>query len=259
MVRATANVSPPNRCSMMTKPDPLVQQAPSITAVILERIDRRTIRRALGSGADALEIRVDGFARREPGLLQRDFERLRSYEESSGVPVILTCRDKGEGGLNAIGARQKRQIFRVLMPYVDYIDIELRKASLFGDIIGEAGRAGVGVIISYHDFRATPSTVKLEEIIHQALSHEGDIVKIAATARRRADLRRLTRLLVEERGPLIVIAMGPLGQASRVFFPLLGSLTTYGSVTKSTAPGQMSVAELAEAFASYGIRGQVRV
>jgi len=243
---------------MMTKSATLPLKSPSITAVIVERIEKRTIRRALLAGADALEIRVDTFSRRDPEVIRRDIERLRGYEGAAEVPLIITCRDRGEGGARGVGASQKREIFRAVMPLVQYVDIEIRKASLFGEVIGEAGRAGVGVIMSYHDFRATPGAGRLEAVIKKGFGSEGDVVKIAATVRTLVELRRLASLLLGEAAPLIVIAMGPLGRASRVFFPLLGSLTTYGSVTSSSAPGQLSVRELAAAFRTYGIgRGQV--
>ena len=38
--------------------------------------------------------------------------------------------------------------------------------------------------------------------------------------------------------------MGPHGVASRVFFPLFGSLLTYGFVGQAGAPGQLSLADL---------------
>lgn len=249
-------VSSSLRKSMMKKTDPLLFKPPCITAVIVGRIEKRTVKRALSEGAGILEIRVDTFARRSPATLRRDFERLRGYDGVAETPLILTCRDPAEGGASAVGVREKRLIFKVLTPIVDYIDIELRKANVFGDVIDEAKSHGVGVIVSHHDFRRTPSRARLSEVIERGRAAGGDIVKIAATAKTAADVRRLAGLLtMQEAGQegLIVIGMGALGRATRVFFPLLGSLTTYGSVTRSSAPGQMPVAELAEAFRAYGI------
>jgi 3-dehydroquinate dehydratase-1 len=48
-----------------------------------------------------------------------------------------------------------------------------------------------------------------------------------------------------------VIAMGPIGAASRVFFPLLGSPVTYGHVGRCGAPGQLSIEELDTALRLY--------
>jgi 3-dehydroquinate dehydratase-1 len=41
-----------------------------------------------------------------------------------------------------------------------------------------------------------------------------------------------------------MIAMGNIGRHLRAVAPLYGSVLTYGFVAKSTAPGQMSLAEL---------------
>ena len=47
-----------------------------------------------------------------------------------------------------------------------------------------------------------------------------------------------------EQGDLWLVAMGAHGVASRVFFPLFGSLISYGGVGAAGAPGQLPLAEL---------------
>jgi len=237
---------------MTMKINSLESDAPTITAVIVTRIEKRTVLNALAAGADMLEIRVDTFASREADALIRGIKRLRGYEGADKTPLILTCRARSEGGVNNISPREKRSIFQALMPFVDYIDIELRKAGRFRDIIDEAVKAGVGVIISYHNFKATPTAARLEELIKKGKALGGGAVKIAVAVHSTAELKRLAGTLINHKG-LIIIGMGPLGAASRVFFPLMGSLTTYGSITASSAPGQMPVAELKKAFMKYGI------
>jgi 3-dehydroquinate dehydratase-1 len=233
----------------------LNSRKPAITAVILDRIDKRTVVKALAQGANVLELRVDTFGKRSPESIVRGIKRLRGYEGAENTPLILTCRARSEGGVQDISLKEKALIFTALMSYVDYIDIELRKASRFSGVIASAKKAGTGVIISYHDFKGTPRAPRLEALIQQGKALGGDIVKIAATANSARELKRLAALLIMEHKGLIVIAMGPMGAASRIFFPLLGSLATYGSVTRSAAPGQLPVAELAEAFRKYGIGG----
>jgi 3-dehydroquinate dehydratase-1 len=237
---------------MTIKINSLESDAPAITAVIVGRIEKRTVLNALAAGADMLEIRVDTFAKRDIDALVRGIKRLRGYEGAEKTPLILTCRASSEGGAGNVSAREKRLIFQALMPFVNFIDIELRKAGRFSDIIRTAAKAGVGVIISYHNFKSTPTAARLEELIKKGRALGGGTVKIAAAVHSTAELKRLAKALLNHKG-LIVIGMGPLGAASRVFFPLLGSLTTYGSITASSAPGQMPVAELKRAFIKYGI------
>src|SRR5262249_46175996 len=100
-------------------------------------------------------------------------------------------------------------------------------------------------IVSHHDFAATPSDADLAALFDGAVRAGADVVKIAGHAADAADADRLLGFLRarRERG-LIVIAMGPHGVASRVFFPLLGSLITYAFAGQAMAPGQLSLSEL---------------
>lgn len=48
-----------------------------------------------------------------------------------------------------------------------------------------------------------------------------------------------------------MIAMGAEGVVSRVFFPLFGSLLTWGFLSRAGAPRQLPVAELVDALCHY--------
>ena len=52
------------------------------------------------------------------------------------------------------------------------------------------------------------------------------------------DMLRLAELTLKHKN-LIIISMGELAKISRVFFPIMGSFITYGTVSESSAPGQM--------------------
>jgi 3-dehydroquinate dehydratase len=45
--------------------------------------------------------------------------------------------------------------------------------------------------------------------------------------------------------------MGPRGRATRVLFPALGSLFTFASLDKKTAPGQLGLEETLRAIEKY--------
>jgi len=62
---------------MKMKISSLESNAPAITAVIVGRIEKRTVLKALAAGADMLEIRVDTFAQRETEALVRSVKRLK--------------------------------------------------------------------------------------------------------------------------------------------------------------------------------------
>lgn len=225
-----------------------VGKAPCIAAVITGGITTGAVRKAASLGAGLLELRVDTFTATQPGRLLASFEKLKKITK---LPILLTIRSTKEGGQAELPDRERAALYRVLIPFADLVDIELNSSGIRKNVVDFAKRAKKRVIISHHDFESTPGDKKLRKIIESARASGGDIVKIASLVNTQDDLRRLAGLLCSE-DDLIVIGMGPLGKPSRVFFPMLGSLITYGSTTKSTAPGQMSLKEMHTELRRYG-------
>ncbi len=224
---------------------------PRVAGVITGGVRQATIKRALKAGAGLLELRVDTFSHRSPSELIRHCERLKAVRGARSIPVIITARSKAEGGLHRIPDTERLEIFKSLMEFADYVDIELSSRAILTDVVRAARKTKTKVIVSYHNFTSTPAPARLRSIIKRARAAGADIVKIAATARRPADIRTLAGVLIEDQ-KLIVIAMGALGASTRVFFPTLGSLVTYGSVTKATAPGQIPIADIKKQLTFYG-------
>ena len=121
---------------------------------------------------------------------------------------------------------------------MDAVDIELSSKKILKDVIDAAHRFKKRVIVSYHNFNDTPEQKKLEAIIKNCRKAGGDMVKIATLVKDKKDIIRLAYLTLSKKD-IITIAMGKLGTLSRVIFPMFGSLLTYSSITKSSAPGQM--------------------
>lgn len=225
-----------------------VGKTPLIAAVITGGVNAGAIRKAASLGAGLLELRVDSFTSIEPGRLLASFEKLKKITE---LPILLTIRSAKEGGQAELPDRERVAMYGALIPFADLVDIELSSSGIRKNVVDSAKRAGKRVIVSHHDFESTPGDKKLSKIIESAREAGGDIVKIASMVKTRDDLKRLAGLLCSDDG-LIVIGMGPLGKPSRVFFPMLGSLITYGSITGSTAPGQMSLKEMRTELRRYG-------
>ncbi len=99
----------------------------------------------------------------------------------------------------------------------------------------------------------TPGVKALQDIVKKARRSGAGIVKIATLVKGAEDLRKLAKILSEFNG-LIVIGMGGPGACSRVFFPMLGSLITYGSIDRPTAPGQIALKEIKKEFGRYGFQ-----
>ena len=207
---------------------------PRIAAVILDGKDKKSISKAKRDGADLLELRIDCFKRQDTDYIRKIIKDVRAEK----LPVIATIRSKAEGGRCNLKDAERLRIFKAIMPLVDAIDIELSSKRILKDVIKEAHRFKKRVIVSYHDFRNTPAEGQLSAIIKNRRDAGGDIVKIASFAKDKKDITRLASLTASH-NDIITIAMGRLGIVSRLFFPMLGSLLTYCSVTKSSAPGQM--------------------
>ncbi len=222
-------------------------RVPRAAGVIVDEIKGSTVKKSLRIGADALELRVDTFRDRAPGPLANAVKKLAR----AGLPLIVTVRSRKEGGKFSVPDQERTAIFNALMPFADMVDIELGSSESLKSVIKSARRQNKKVIISYHNFKTTPGAAKLQDIIRKGRDAGGDIVKIAAFARDGNDLKRLAMILTGNRD-LIVIAMGSCGVPSRVFFPMLGSLLTYGSITGKTAPGQLPLRTIKKEFGLYG-------
>ncbi len=224
-----------------------VNKRPKIAAVVVGSTAMAAVKKAVREGADLIEARIDMMRSLDPIRLAAYLDEIR---HSSRLPLILTIRSKKEGGARDIPDEQRLSLFNSLMKSADYVDIEASSSGILKSVLKSAKKEGKKTIVSYHNFKSTPGDKKLKEIIMSARRSGADIVKVATYVTSTGDLRRLTSLLSLSQG-LIVIGMGPLGAASRVFFPFLGSLFTYGSITGKTAPGQMSVRELRKEFSRY--------
>jgi 3-dehydroquinate dehydratase I len=207
---------------------------PRIVAVVDEMIPPQELQERIAQ-ADLLEMRIDCF--------RRPIETVTAYcaavRSLLPHPLIGTIRE------NDYTSADRPTLFRAILPFVDAIDIEL------GSPIGSkvvAAAQGTTIIVSEHDFDRTPDTAALRSMVERGKKEGADIVKIATMAHQRQDVVRLMEFTRTAAAPVVTIAMGPVGTVSRVVAPLFGSLFSYGYLTRPVAPGQLSVAELAEAF-----------
>lgn len=211
---------------------------PRIAVPFTDRATRADVAEALAGGMDVAELRADLHASFEVERV------LGTLDRFAGVPTLATVRHADEGGGFRGPEPERLALYRALAPRVDAIDVEI--ASEIGAAAIRAARdAGKLAIASFHDFAKTPEPGALDAVVARGRALGADAVKIATAVAGADDLRTLARLLLahEETG-IIVIGMGARGAASRVFFPLLGSLLTYASAGTETAPGQLALGDL---------------
>jgi 3-dehydroquinate dehydratase-1 len=202
---------------------------------------RRALRIQPGQ-VDLIELRVDNFSD-NPETLLAAAPKLR-------VPLIVTVRHPAEGGVNDLGFVRRAELYAQFLPLATYLDIELRSLAKLAGTVPAARAAGVRVIASFHDFKATPSAAKLRQIIHAAHRAGADICKIAARADTPAAFARLLAPLAEKQPlPLSVMGMGEFGKISRLALAQAGSVLNYGYLAQANASGQWEATLLKQRLA----------
>src|SRR5437667_5590608 len=73
------------------------------------------------------------------------------------APVIVTARDPREGGANHLSFQQRLDLLLRFLPYAKYLDVELRSTRGFKSLLERARKQHVRRILSFHDFKSTPS------------------------------------------------------------------------------------------------------
>ncbi|MEV8512809.1 type I 3-dehydroquinate dehydratase [Dactylosporangium sp. NPDC051484] len=194
--------------------------------------------RARALGVDLAELRIDWYGSTDPDYVLRAVAPFRA----AGLPTLATIRSKAEGGHWPGDDARRLALFEAVLPEVDAVDVELSSAAILPGVVAAAHAADRLVIVSYHDFDATPDEAALRATVEAAVAAGADFVKISTMALGPGDLRVLAGLLVRY-DSMIVIGMGAEGAGSRVFFPLLGSRITYSAIGGRPAPGQLPFAE----------------
>jgi len=194
--------------------------------------------RALRSEAvDLLELRVDHFASQP--------ERLLEFARNTAVPLIVTVRAHDEGGAAPLSTGARRDLFMRFLPHAKFIDLELAAMRSLHPIVEAARERKTKIIVSHHDFHATPSSTRLASILRRARQSGSDITKIATQTTALTDLIALLLLFSRSRpGPLSVMAMGPWGKAGRLLLARAGSILNYGYIGQPQVPGQWEATTL---------------
>lgn len=179
-------------------------------------------------GADLVELRLDGV---------RDLD-VDGALAGRSCPVVVTCRPVWEGGLFAGSEEERRRILlRAFELGADWVDLEWRGG--FDELIAE--RRGRNVVLSMHDFEATPDD--MESRYREMRATGAEVVKMAAYSRSAADVVRLHRLGRAAGGePAVLVGMGPIGVPTRLLAAHFGSAWTYAG--EGVAPGQVPLSDM---------------
>lgn len=214
--------------------------SPLIVAIAHDQIPLKSLK-TLNKNADLIEVRIDLF---HSINCESVIKFLKNLRDLTKLPVIGTIRKPVDGGKRYISDQNRHHLFKTIMPLIDCIDTEI-ESPICEELVKEAQEKKKKVIISYHNFKETPSTQKLLKLIQKGKSKGGDIIKLAVMCNKEEDLFRLLAFTKKYRKVnLITISLGKMGRISRIITPLFGSLFTYGYIDSPIALGQFSIFEL---------------
>lgn len=224
----------------------MLSNIPAI-AVVLTDIDVLSIEREKLSYADLIELRVDMFEN-----LDKVEDIFAITKEKFSLPILCTIRSLKEGGKKPI--ENRLSIYEKLTPYCEFFDIEFFSDEAF--LLRQLSEKNkIKLIGSYHRFDFTPSLDDLERVFEEGMKLNADIIKIATMVNEKKDLETLLVFTLKHKhDKVVVIGMGEKGIPTRVINPVFGSLITYATVNKVSAPGQLSLEDIVSIFRRLGLR-----
>ncbi|MET0288598.1 MAG: type I 3-dehydroquinate dehydratase [Pseudoxanthomonas sp.] len=170
---------------------------------------------------------------------------------AAGKPVLLTFRTKAEGGSKAISDADYGTLYAALIKAkaADLYDVEMfRDETAVKHLVAAAHTAGAYVVMSNHDFHATPDTAEIVARLRRQQDLGADVLKIAVMPQSPADVLKLLdatwQLRQTSDRPLLTMSMGPTGVVSRLSGETFGQSLTFGMLGEASAPGQIDVATL---------------
>ncbi|MDQ6665949.1 MAG: shikimate dehydrogenase [Acidobacteriota bacterium] len=196
------------------------------------------------AGETFLEFRLDYLPDPERGAAA-----IRKFlDQFPHCLILATCRrHQNHGNFKGAIDEQLRILDLAIQNGACAVDIEIETAELVGEKLN-AYRLHSQLIVSYHNFENTP---QLESILRRVTRIPADAYKVVTTARKPSDTGRVIEAgRNNPRVPLIALAMGEMGFASRVLGSVFGGIFTYAApisaqgTAPGTAPGQVCAKQL---------------
>jgi 3-dehydroquinate dehydratase/shikimate dehydrogenase len=170
----------------------------------------------------------------------------RFLETHQYITAIGTCRRAENGGrFKGSLASQLEVLTKAHAAGCQIVDLEIQSALKAKREAIARLRSRAGLIVSFHDFRATRN---LDETLEKMLKVPADFYKVVSTATTLSDNVTMVTFVQTQsnKHALIGLCMGEQGVISRVLSVRAGSVFTFGAVSADlkTAPGQISAGDL---------------
>ncbi|WP_028041886.1 type I 3-dehydroquinate dehydratase [Candidatus Stoquefichus massiliensis] len=202
-----------------------------------------------GLDFDLIELRIDFYKNIKDN--QKIIDLLHKVRLNTNKPLLLTYRSLKEGGKIQLSDEEYLKLIEAVSQShcIDIVDIELMSGNtLVYQLVEMAHQNDIKVIMSNHDFQATPSVRDMMDCLEKMELLGADICKLAVMPQTYKDVIALLNVTIEMSHklhiPLVTMSMGQLGVISRMTGELTGSAITFASAGKPSAPGQMGVKDL---------------
>ena len=185
----------------------------------------------------------------------------RFLETHQYITAIATCRRVENGGkFKGSLASQLEVLSKAAAAGCQMVDVELESALKAKPDVLARLRKIAGLMVSFHDFRATRN---LEQTLGKLLKTPADFYKIVTTANTLSDNVTMMKFLQaqSDKHALVGLCMGEQGIISRVLGVRAGSAFTFGAVSaqQKTAPGQVSARDLRSTYRIEQVDAATRV
>ena len=193
-----------------------------------------------------MEFRLDYLAQ-PASALPKLKQFLDMHPEAT---VIATCRRAVNGGkFKGSASAQLDLLMKAAATGFQLVDIEFQSAEILKPSELAELKDRVGVILSFHDFKATK---KLEETFAEMKRYPADFYKVVSTATTLYDNVQMMKFLQAHSAQheMVGLCMGEQGIISRVLGVRAGSVFTFAAATRGeeTAPGQVTAVELRDTY-----------
>lgn len=198
----------------------------------------------VAAGERFLEFRLDYLTRPEAGV-----KAVSAFlAKHPDVSLLVTCRrHQNHGKYNGVIEDQMKILDAAIDAGAHAIDVEIETAEKTSARL-EHMRAKAHLIVSWHNYEGTPP---LEPVLRRMMVVPADAYKLVTTAKKPSDAAKVLALQkAHPKVPMILLAMGEVGFATRVLCNAQGSIYTYASPNsvEGTAAGQISARVLRQLY-----------
>lgn len=177
--------------------------------------------------------------------LDEDFVKTITHKFKDKLILLLRRRSLEKGKLSN---KLKNKIIKLLEDSESILDLDIADQKDELEFL-KKNNSSIKKIISYHNYKETPSVISLQRIIEEMKKFNPNILKLSTFCKNEKDGLVLLNLLLMLKGgkeKFIILGMGKLGYVTRIFGTLWGNEFSFAPVDlkERSAEGQLTKGQL---------------